>query len=336
MLRFIVEEALNGTSASLNASQIARRALGKRKDFQSSKGSSVRVAANRLRLALRLYYSEEGRQDDIAIALAPGTYEPVIQYRAPTSLTPVLDQATTIMDRYQAIATQECHSETFRMIDKLMMQDPSNPMLMAAKADLLMDSYKHGYSPDPGRIDEAERLLDRAKSNDPDNGYVIFVSALASLHSGDRQELAILARNLVADQDDDNRAIGVWVLSLISDEGVDLCKSETKLFSSPSLPGWIHHAPFLTAYSDGDYETALCSGIRFGIPNWFWGSIDRSAALAQLNLKEAAEAELENAVASCPDLLSDTDRILGTYIPDFDTRAHVREGLERAGLREMA
>ena len=336
MLRCIVSEALDGNPEKLDANKIARKALGKGPDFQSSQDSSVRVAANRLRAALRLYYAEEGRLDDVVISLLPGSYEPEITFRSLSSEVSPSERTMAIVDRYQATGTKECNAETLRMINVLLTDDPENPVLLAAKADLLMDAYKHGYSNDPSLVETADLLLERAKSNDPCNGFVSFTMALAALYRGEWSDLDRISRALIEAETASDRALGTWTLSLISSDGAELCEAEPRLFSTFGLPGWLHHAPFLVAYSKGDYEAALISGIKFGMTDWFWGSIDRSAALAQLGLQEAAGAELKHAVSLCPNLLTDPDRILGAYIPDLDTRSHVMEGLEKAGIRSMA
>lgn len=80
-LTFVVETTLAGKGASLKAYTIAIEALGRDPSFDPQDDPIVRVGALRLRLALTRYYSGEGRNDPIIIALPRGRYVPVFQSR---------------------------------------------------------------------------------------------------------------------------------------------------------------------------------------------------------------------------------------------------------------
>jgi hypothetical protein len=81
-LRFVVEETLAGQSERIKGYTIATEALGRGPDFDPQSDPIVRVEAGRLRRALARYYAGEGRDDDIVIELAPGSYVPTFRRAA--------------------------------------------------------------------------------------------------------------------------------------------------------------------------------------------------------------------------------------------------------------
>ncbi len=335
VLRFIVESALDGKSDRVNASIIAREALGKDNSFRSSIDPSVRVAANRMRRTLRLYYADQGSQDDILISVEPGTYEPIIAFRT-EGRRRLVDHVLKSVDHYQTVATPELLSNTLTLLESALANWPEDPVLLAAKAELLMDSYKHGQSEGSKALDDALDALEIAASLEPENAQVLTAKAFAALIDGDASQVESLARNLAADSNKPkNRAFGVWALTLVSDDGAAMCNSQADLFNQAYLPGWIHHAPYLAAYCEENFELALNSAMSFGMEHFYWSGIDRAAVLGQLGLRNAAQYELDRTLKQCPALRSNPDITLRAYIPRIDTREAVLEGLEKAGLESM-
>lgn len=335
MLCFVIEAALEGTASRLNATVLAREALGKPSGFKSSKDPSVRVAANRMRRSLRLYYSGSGRWDDIEISIETGTFEPAITFRNDHHGT-LAECALGAVEQYQSVASKQAISATLRTVEAALTTHPENARLLAARADLLMDSHKHGIGNGAKGLDFAYRSLECAREIDAEDGYVVLVSAFAELLDGDTEAVEALAIDLAeCGTDPKDKAFGVWARTLVSDNRQDMEQADPDLFDRHDLPGWIHHAPFLLAYTEGDYEKALGSAMAFGMPHFFWSGIDRSAALGQLGLKTAAQRELERTLLQCPSLLDETDRILRAYMPRDDVRASVLEGLEKAGLSSL-
>lgn len=83
ILRFIVEETLEGRGARLKAFSIATLALNRPGDFNPQANSIVRVQAKRLRELLGQYYADAGVSDSIVIHLPVGNYQPQFIRRAP-------------------------------------------------------------------------------------------------------------------------------------------------------------------------------------------------------------------------------------------------------------
>jgi TolB-like protein/Tfp pilus assembly protein PilF len=80
-LGFIVNEVMAGRSDKLKEFLIGVEVFGKESSFDPRMDPLVRVQARRLRTRLERYYREEGQNDEIAIELPKGGYEPVFQKR---------------------------------------------------------------------------------------------------------------------------------------------------------------------------------------------------------------------------------------------------------------
>ena len=76
-LRFVVEKQLAGHSSHIKETVLAVEIFDRAATYDSSVESVVRVEARRLREKLDRYYSGEGKDDPIVIALPKGSYAPL-------------------------------------------------------------------------------------------------------------------------------------------------------------------------------------------------------------------------------------------------------------------
>jgi TolB-like protein len=76
LLRFIVEETLDGAGSSLKEVVIGNAVYGREPPYDPRIDSTVRVEARRLRSKLDDYYASEGRSDPVRIGLPTGGYMP--------------------------------------------------------------------------------------------------------------------------------------------------------------------------------------------------------------------------------------------------------------------
>src|SRR5262245_691383 len=76
LLRYLVEHALNGQSASLKEYTLGTEVLGKGSSFDPRIDTIVRAEASRLRSRLERYYASEGQDDPLIISLPKGGYVP--------------------------------------------------------------------------------------------------------------------------------------------------------------------------------------------------------------------------------------------------------------------
>ena len=95
LLRFLVEETLNGSADRLKEYTLGAEALSKGEDFDPRTDPIVRAEASRLRGRLERYYSNEGRVDPVVIELPKGSYVPQFRPQVPTPKVAMQDRPTT-------------------------------------------------------------------------------------------------------------------------------------------------------------------------------------------------------------------------------------------------
>jgi Tol biopolymer transport system component len=93
LLRFLVEETINGRADHLKDYTLGAEALGRGDSFDPRTDPIARVEASRLRSRLDLYYATEGASDPVLITLPKGGYVPRFDVRssgAPIGMPPGL------------------------------------------------------------------------------------------------------------------------------------------------------------------------------------------------------------------------------------------------------
>ena len=85
LLRFLVDESLEGRAAQLKESVIAVVVLGRAPGFDPKVDPIARVEVSRLRTRMELYYRSKGKDDAVRINLPKGSYLPLFEYREPPS-----------------------------------------------------------------------------------------------------------------------------------------------------------------------------------------------------------------------------------------------------------
>jgi Tol biopolymer transport system component len=93
LLRFVVEETLEGRADRLKDYTLGAEALGRGEQFDPRTDPIARVEASRLRSRLDLYYATEGADDALRISLPKGRYAPQFDWHASPAAQPV--QVTT-------------------------------------------------------------------------------------------------------------------------------------------------------------------------------------------------------------------------------------------------
>ena len=87
LLRFVVEETLDGRGETLKEAVLAHQLHGKNADFDGASNPIVRVEARRLRDKLREYYAD-ATADPVVISLPKGSYVPAFEFIAGTIAAP--------------------------------------------------------------------------------------------------------------------------------------------------------------------------------------------------------------------------------------------------------
>lgn len=82
ILLYIVRQAILEPDEPISEFEIAHRVLGRRSDFNPLDDNIVRVQMAHLRKKLELYFSTDGKDEEVLIAVALGSYRPVFTPRA--------------------------------------------------------------------------------------------------------------------------------------------------------------------------------------------------------------------------------------------------------------
>jgi Tol biopolymer transport system component len=82
LLKYLVEQAINGQSDHLKEYTIGVEAMGRGESFDPRTDSIVRAEASRLRSRLEHYYATEGAADTVRVVLQKGSYVPGFEARA--------------------------------------------------------------------------------------------------------------------------------------------------------------------------------------------------------------------------------------------------------------
>ena len=82
MLLFIVRQSILNPVEPVHEFDIAHQVLGRRSDFNPLDDNIVRVQMAHLRKKLEIYFSTDGKKEDVIITVALGTYRPVFSPRS--------------------------------------------------------------------------------------------------------------------------------------------------------------------------------------------------------------------------------------------------------------
>jgi len=115
-------------------------------------------------------------------------------------------------------------------------------------------------------------------------------------------------------------------------KGMSLIKEA--MDSNPTHPDWYHMIPFLAAYRQEDYESALKSAQRIITPGIFWGPLGRTISYSQLGQADKARLELDDLLNRFPGFTVRGKQILKRFLGQETLTSHVWNGLLKAGIKQ--
>ncbi len=343
LLRYIVERSVDDP-AGLNGRAIAVDVFKEGRDFNTSSDSRVRVAVNRLRSALKLYYAESGRFDPVIIEIPRGSY--VARFNDSSKLQPKHNQSKAasggnlerdhILKEYwnhQHNASSSTNASLLRATRSYLMRVPDDVEMLAIQAEAELESgVLIGRIELDQAVDLACETVERAIAIEPGNTQVSLTCAFLALNLGDNAKVLEHAVALEKDNNALLSAVGLWFRGVSSSKALD-DRSLARLSAMSDNLSWLSHVPFLSAYRDGNYDLALSHAIRFQSPNQIWGPLSRAVVLGQLGLRNSAEIELQTVIALNPRFGDQPRQHLGCFLPCQDDVEHYMDGLARAGFR---
>ena len=97
LLRYIVEHQLQAETTKLKERIIGVTVFGRDSDYDSNADPVVRTTANDLRKRLAQYYHEPGHQNELRIALPPGSYVPEFRVPEADHIAMVIDMPSVVV-----------------------------------------------------------------------------------------------------------------------------------------------------------------------------------------------------------------------------------------------
>ena len=274
----------------------------------------------------------------VALSIAD-TYEGVI----PKILAFEMKGTDTELTSYDAMLRVHYYNQSFsketyhqaRMAAELAVKsDPENALAWAALSEMLCDGYTHNFSSDnrdtsiTGALNAARRAVSLDRSND----YVYWALALAAMAARDTKTVISASESLLElEPPPSYRAFAGWCLSLAGqwERGLKILDQNKKIMQL--YLGWLHHAPFLNYYRQGQYENALNEATKMNVPMLVWDPLERAAACGQLGDRDNARMAIDEIISLRPDFIDDPRRYLNCYIMQDELVDHVIEGLIKAG-----
>ena len=103
LLRFLVDQTVNGQSARLKEYTLGVEALGKASSFDPQTDTIVRAEVSRLRSRIEKYYATEGKTDSVVMTLVRGSYAPRFEKRT-LPVEAAADLGPGMMSRSSSVA----------------------------------------------------------------------------------------------------------------------------------------------------------------------------------------------------------------------------------------
>jgi adenylate cyclase len=157
--------------------------------------------------------------------------------------------------------------------------------------------------------------------------YVFFVSGLKEHFFREAEQALQLNPN-----SPDIAALLGWGMALHGEWARGLPLLESGMQSNPFHPGWLHLAPYLNYYRQGQFDEAYYEAEKFNTPQLFWNPLLRAAALGQLGKDREAGVAVAELLEIRTDFSDCGRKLIGYFVKDPDLVEILVEGLRKAGL----
>jgi adenylate cyclase len=239
------------------------------------------------------------------------------------------------LHHYNHVASHNAYVAARRGLEEAVAADPTYAMAWAGLSELQLYGYTIGYVEDDrgAALSRASGSVRKAMVLEPDNEYARFVLGLNHLVARDQESLVLVAETLIKlSRQPSVQALAAWLLALAGhwDRGSEMLADRMQTLAH--LPGWLHHAMFLSEYLHGDYDAAYQASLKFNMPKLFWDPLERAAALGQLGRISEAELAIGELLKLRPDFADHPRRYLECYILQDELVEHVLDGLRKGGL----
>ena len=182
-------------------------------------------------------------------------------------------------------------------VNALLMQEPNSAEALAISSSLLLESVMTTLPPgvhDPEPLQQAQRLLDRARELAPTDSMVWeqYARFLASTGRGGEAAAAFASAMQLNPANLDAQAASARMLSLRgkSERGNTLAQALLQRAVDP--PPWYYLAPAINALRDGDYSAAMFSADRLASGDAELAVVIDTVAAHRLNIEAVLNRSL--------------------------------------------
>ncbi len=338
------------------------RAVGRQLGVRYLIEGSVRRAADTVRVTAQLIETESGAH------LWSETYDRAL---TPENLFAIQDDiaaavATTLGDRYgiirqaglavakrkppASLSAYECvllameHLRTLSAgtnkaarvcLERAVETDPGYMAAWANLARIYVDAARMDYDPRPDALDRALDAARRAVALAPSDAEAHWSLAHVHFFRGELDAFKVEAERTIETADKGASVLASAGLFLAYagewDKGLALIDEAAAL--DPHHPGWYHAGAFFDHYRKGEYEQALATAQRMGLPDYVWTNASVAAAYGQLGRRDDARPTVRLILELDPDFAATARASRWKWFRyQEDLLDHFMDGLRKAGL----
>ncbi len=222
-----------------------------------------------------------------------------------------------------------------KALEKALQNDPNNVMCLVVLGDIYLYTYSLGYYSVDDPVNEALKLIKKAIRLAPLSQYAHLIHGWANIYLGNKKE-AIEALEYSIE-------LGPSTANFDGQLGFGLaCAGEYKraqillhnsLDLNPHCPWWYYVGFFLVYYQSGKYKEALKYAQKINASeDVFVEPLFRAAAMGQLGLISEVKTDVRTLVEKFPEIVSNLEKHLSTFILDKSLIDEIIEGAKKAGL----
>ncbi|HXW93750.1 MAG TPA: protein kinase [Terriglobales bacterium] len=350
-----------GSTAKYSSQSGDVRAMGRELGARYVMEGSLRQAGTKLRLAAQLVDAISGThlwaenyertfspenifalQDDLVprivstaadyYGILPHTISDTLRrLKADDQLSPH-EAVLRAFSYFERIAPEE-HAQVRQILERAVRSAPEQSEIWAMLSTVYWHEHAHGFNPQPDPLGRALAAARRSIDAGPTNN--LGHSALAATLFFQKNFLAFrpaAERAIELNPMDGSNLACMGILMAYTGDWEHGCALvESALQLNPHHPGWYWFAHFLNGYRQGDYRGALSFALKFNLPGFFYSHAMTAAVYGQLGLREPAQRELQELLASRPDFaVAARKEFEKLYDPQLVE--HLLDGLRKAGL----
>lgn len=219
-------------------------------------------------------------------------------------------------------------------LEKAILHDPNDPVVVASLADLYASDYQLGYNTVPDALNKAQEFALRAIAMDGTSQTAYWALALVFFLRRNRPQFEKTIKQVVPlNPANSYMLVATGLLIGLADnieEGLALMERAMEL--NPASPGWMLIVSYCKHYKSGNFEAALNDALLINTPGCFWDPMLRSAVYGQLGYWDEAQKAIRELLAIQPDFVQNYKRYVHTLAFGDKSAAELEDGLKKAGL----